>query len=128
MNSILITNNPMVAEKYKEKMEIIFLKDNSYLDVLSDVRNRIHEGHEILTHPLSGSVKPNETPYKSVLISKNKGKLDMKSLQIIEGSIDVTKKFLNIKKSPEWTKGILEDFQLIDYSLIKGAVESMIQF
>lgn len=128
MKNILITNNPMVVEKYKEKMDIIFLGENNYMDVLLDVRNKIHEGHKILTHPLSGSVKPNETPYKSVLISKDKENLDMDSLKMIEGSIDVAKKFLKIKKLPEWNPKILADFQLIDYFLIKGAIESMMQF
>lgn len=128
LKSILITNNPMVVEKYKEKMDIIFLEENNYIDMLLTVRNKIHEGHKILTHPLSGSIKPNETPYKSVLISKDKDSIDMDSLQMIEGSIDVAKKFLNIKKTPEWNPKILGDFQLIDYFLIKGAIESMEQF
>lgn len=128
MKSILITNNPMVVEKYKEKMDITFLNENNYIDMLLAVRNKIHEGHKMLTHPLSGSVKPNETPYKSVLISKDKDSIDMDSLQMIEGSIDVTKKFLNIKKTPEWNPKILGDFQLIDYFLIKGAIDSMMQF
>ena len=37
-----------------------------------------------MTHPLSGSVKPKETPYKSVLISERKEKVDGESVRLIE--------------------------------------------
>ena len=86
------------------------------------VRNRIHEGHRLLTHPLMSSVKPNETPYRTILISKEKGKLDFDSLAIIEDSINTTQKFLNMAKTPKWTQSILEDFELIDMDLIKNAL------
>ncbi len=93
---ILITNNP----KVKNDETIRCLKeyvDGSYRDVLIAVRDRVHKGHKLLSHPLSGSVKPNETPYKSVLISKEAGDMDLDSLQIIEDSIAVCDKFM---KSP----------------------------
>ena len=68
------------------------------------------------------SVKPNETPYRTILISKEKGKLDFDSLAIIEDSINTTQKFLNMAKTPKWTQSILEDFELIDMDLIKNAL------
>jgi hypothetical protein len=100
----------------------------SYLDVLSEARDKIHEGHNLLTHPLSGSVKPNETPYKSLAISIERGSLDMDSLMIIEESIATARKFITGKKTPLWTEQILKDFQMIDFYLIKSAIESMDQF
>ncbi len=59
---------------------------------MSYVRDKVHEGHELATHPLSGSVKPNETPYKTIMISEKKGVLDFNSLKIIEDSIATAKK------------------------------------
>lgn len=125
LRKILITNNPKVYEKNKGKMEIIYSNTYTYLDVLSITRNKIHAGHILLTHPLSGSVKPNETPYKSTIITYNKDGLDMHSLSIIEGSIETASKFIAGKKTPLWTEKILEDFQVIDASLINNAIESM---
>ncbi|WP_066503874.1 GrdX family protein [Abyssisolibacter fermentans] len=120
---IIITNNPLVKEKFSE-YDIIF-KEIDYLEILKQVRDMIHKGHKLLTHPLSGSVKPNETPYKSLAVSKQSiGKLDMDSLMIIEKSIETTNKFYNNAKRPHWKESILEDFQLIDKTLIENALKN----
>ena len=70
---IVVTNNPLVWEKLHTTREMIY-KETTFEGLLVELRDRIHQGHMLLTHPLSGSVKPNETPYKSVLISKDKGR------------------------------------------------------
>ena len=72
MKNILITNNKYVYEKYKDEFEIVYDEKFTYLDVLEYVRDKVHDGHELITHPLSGSVKPNETPKKSVIISEKR--------------------------------------------------------
>lgn len=122
MRDILITNNEFVYEEFKDDIEIIYDGNLSYLDVLNLVRDKIHLGHRLLTHPLSGSVKPNETPYKSIIISSETGELDEKGLNIIEESILVAKKFSNNKKTPNWTRRVLDDFKTIDLSLISPVI------
>jgi hypothetical protein len=128
LKKIIITNNVLVHDKYNKKMDIIYLENYSYLDILKFVRDKIHQGHKLLTHPLSGSVKPNETPFKTIAISTDKGKLDLESLSIIEDSIVAAKKLIDCKKTPKWTEEILDDFRVIDFHLINGAIESMDQF
>lgn len=123
MKKILITNNPLVYNKYKDSTEIMFSESWMFLDVLKVSRDKIHIGHELLTHPLSGSIKPNETPYKSLLISYNQIELNMQSLQIIEESIAVTEKFLRDCRTVVKSQKNLEDFQLIDFGLIKDSIE-----
>lgn len=118
---IILTNNPLSKKTFEDKYEVEY-KETEVLDIMCMVRNRIHEGHRLLTHPLMSSVKPNETPYRTILISKEKGKLDFDSLAIIEDSINTTKKFLNMAKTPKWAQSILEDFELIDMDLIKNAL------
>jgi hypothetical protein len=88
-----------------------------YLEILKLVRDRIHLGHRLLTHPLAGSVKPYETPYRTILMSAEKGNLDEKALNIIEESIETCKKLM---KNRNWNDDVLKDFQLIDYGLIFG--------
>ncbi|MEW9123518.1 MAG: GrdX family protein [Thermotaleaceae bacterium] len=124
---MLVTNNSMVFADYKDRIDVIYFSEYSYLDVLYYVRDRVHEGYYLLSHPLSGSIKPNETPYKTVMIKGNNKQLDLDSLSIIEGSIETTKKFISNKARPQWTKKILQDFQLIDYYLIQAAIDSMEQ-
>lgn len=118
---IILTNNPLSKKTFEDRFEVQY-KETEVLDIMCMVRNRIHEGHRLLTHPLMSSVKPNETPYRTIAISKEKGKLDFDSLTIIEDSINTTKKFLNMAKTPQWTQSILEDFELIDMDLIKNAL------
>ena len=122
---ILITNNILVYEKYKDKMEVIFNEKLDYISILEMVRNKVHEGYGLLTHPLSGSIKPNETPYKSILLSSEKANLDESGLMILEESILTARKFLNDKATPKWTESILDDFRVIDYSLISNVLNKI---
>ena len=92
--------------------------DVPYIEVLHIARDYVHKGHVLRTHPLSGSVKPNETPYKSVVISKSPGALDFKSLSIIEESIACYGKFDKLRNIPQ---SAMQDFMEIDLSLIESA-------
>ncbi len=64
----IITNNPLVREKLGQDYQVEFY-ECSYEDILEKVKDEVYRGCKLLTHPLSGSVKPNETPYKSVMVS-----------------------------------------------------------
>ena len=119
MDIKIITNNQKVAERYAESFDLAML-DTDYRGVLISVRDYVHKGHKLLSHPLSGSVKPNETPYKSILISRSKGAIDAKSLSIIESAIETCDKFGENKFL--LTDALKEDFMLIDFSLISGAI------
>ncbi len=120
---ILVTNNSKVLSD----AAILITKEyveGGYRDVLIAVRDRVHIGHELLSHPLSGSVKPNETPYKSILISKHAGNLDQDSLRIIEDSIVIFDSFMKnpIKYGHNKQESLLDDFKEVDYSLIISAI------
>ena len=115
---IIITNNPLVPQMLDEEHEVDY-SEISYEDVLGKVR------HLLLSHPLSGSVKPNETPYKSVMISRKAGKLDERSLSIIEGAIRSCAKFeFKSEKYREFMPETFKDFQLIDWTLLQSAISS----
>ena len=112
----MVTNNPMVREKLPEAEFF----DTDYLGILKIVRDRVHLGHRLLTHPLSSSVKPGETPYKTVVISADKGSLDEKELSIIEDSIQTCLKLTKNIVKRNFSTEILADFQLIDYDIISS--------
>ncbi len=119
---IIVTNNPMSRDKFESKYKVAFIQ-GSMMDILKKVRDNIHIGHKLLTHPLMSSVKPNETPYRTICISKDiLSEVDLQSLSIIEESIITTEKFLKDFKTPQWNEKILLDFQLIDYDLIDHAI------
>ena len=116
---VIVTNNPLVVKNLENSREIIY-KDVSYEEILRETRDRIHEGHVLLTHPLSGSVKPNETPYKSILISRQRRDVDADSLKLIENAIQACRKFM--MKADKYKPEVYQDFQLIDWTLLESAM------
>lgn len=120
-NYRIITNNPLVLDRLKETHDVVY-REISYEEILREVRDRIHEGHILLSHPLSGSVKPNETPYKSIMISERRGEIDEGSLRLIENAIQACRKF--IFKSDLYEESVYDDFQLIDWTLLESGMAS----
>lgn len=125
---MILTNNSEVAKDFEKNNQMEYLEEKAYLDVLCLARDLIHKNYTLLTHPLSGSIKPNETPFKSLALSAEPKEFDMQSLEIIENAIATTEKLLKDSKVREWPERILGDFKLIDYNLIKSGIESINQF
>lgn len=119
----IITNNSLVVQKFDSKYEVEYI-DGDFMQILTTCRDYIHNKHRLLTHPLAGSIKPNETPYKTIMID-DVDKLDTESLLLIEKAIETTKKFQNNCKTPLWIDSILEDFKVIDLDLIKNVIETV---
>lgn len=118
---VIITNNPIIKETYGSSYKVDY-EDVSYDDILIKIRNAVHRGASILTHPLYGSVKPKETPYRSVLMEMREGPVDMDSLLLIEQAIAAAGKFHN--KSAGYDEATLGDCRVIDLSLMQGALGS----
>ena len=112
---MIITNNPLVKEKLGEEYHVEY-------EELKKVQKMIFQGYRLLTHPLSGSVKPNETPYKSVMLSETPEGLDAQAMQIIASAIQACGKFQF--KSDLYKPQVYADFQLVDYTLISSALPS----
>lgn len=117
---LIITNNPMVQENVTDK-EVVML-DTDYIGTLKECRDLVHKGYELLSHPLYGSVKPNETPYRTVIIKKGKS-LDTNSLNLIEEAIETAEKFKNNKLTPMWTEKVLDDFRVIDFDIMRNTIQ-----
>ena len=67
---LILTNNPLVFTCMSDRFRIVFSPELTYREILVKARDLVYIGHTLYTHPLSGSVKPNETPYKSVVVSR----------------------------------------------------------
>jgi hypothetical protein len=106
-------------------LDITFI-DGQYIDVLIAIRDMVHKGSKLMTHPLMGSVKPNETPYRSIIISEGTT-LDIDSLSIIENSIAVTERFQRDNGVPCWNEAVLDDFRFVDLRLFESALDSIIK-
>lgn len=117
----IITNNPLVKECVPEQYLVEFHEGIGYRDVLVLVRDLVHAGHRLYTHPLAGSVKPNETPYKSIVVSRLPKKMENEEAMLISSAIETFDKF----KPIGWNlaERHLRDFRLIDYTLLCGALQ-----
>ncbi len=124
MHKIIITNNEKVFKKYKNSYEVLFLEGSNYVDVLNETRNKVHRGYKIITHPMAGSLKPNQTPYKSIIIEEGNGVTDYESVTLIENSIESANKFLKYKATPKWNEKILKDFETVDLSFMENVVKN----
>lgn len=119
---LVVTNNPLSKRELGAKYEILYI-EGSVMDVFRKVRDYIHKGHRLLTHPLMSSIKPNETPFRTIILTKEGNNIiDMQSLGYIEEGIHTTEKFLKNYGIPDWDESTLSDFELIDYDLISHAL------
>ena len=111
--TVIITNNPAVMAKYPVGSRYV---EGSVHNVFTAVRDWVHKGSRVISHPLSGSIKPNESPYKSVAISVASGPLDIKSLKIIEDAISMLASLPDRGRS--YDESVLDDFRIIDLDLV----------
>ena len=136
MRYFILTNNPMAVDIFASSHEVRFVQ-GSLMDVLVQARDQIHNGAVLLTHPLYGSVKPNETPYRSLLLGRKRVPAgnseedkeningcmpDTESVRLIGNAISTARKFIDKKEITD--PRLLDDFRVVDLSLLESAVES----
>ena len=123
----IITNNPKCYERYNAEMKVEYLSDGKYLDVLLRVQSYIHDHWCLVTHPLAGSIKPNQIPYRSIIIKDKAYDQDeyFQSCVMIENSIETYHRIMRGKPVVDWPERMLDDFQDADLSLFDGAYRNL---
>ena len=117
----LITNNDRVYEKYKNDLEVILLK--TYEEVLLKTRDLVYDRHVLLTHPQASSLKPNQTPYRSVVVYPKGEEDNMKDIMLIEECIETFRQWQDIAKTPDsYENKVANDFKTIDLSVIDNII------
>lgn len=119
-NFCVLTNNPLARDKY---LPIVQYREGTVEDIFTAVRDAVHMGAVLISHPLAGSLKPNENPYKTVVLSTRKGSLDDDSLALIEGAIAVLRKMP--PKNRTYPPQVHEDFMVIDLDLLDSAITAL---
>lgn len=114
----VITNNPLAfaywGERERNHMHVLWHGGGLY-DVLVAARDMVHLGWRLLNHPLASSLKPNQTPYKTLVLIRGTS-LDYLSLRVLEGAMATAKK---LGPFPGGSQQVLADLQLIDLELCK---------
>ncbi len=119
---LILTNNPLVLQCMEGRglFTIRFQPELSFREILVEARDMVYAGHILYTHPLAGSVKPNETPYKSLIVSLSPHGFDAQHGELMANAVAVFDKFKPLDR--DLPEHVLKDFQLIDYTLLAGAI------
>jgi len=88
-------------------------------------RDLIHTNHKLLTHPQASSLKPNQTPYRTILLYNETGKSDAGDIRLIEEAIEAFNKWTAIKKVPKYDEKIAYDYKTIDLSMIENVIPKL---
>jgi hypothetical protein len=123
----LVTNNSKVLSEYTENTDISvdYLIAGNFLEVLIRVRDRIQSGWHLLSHPQASNLKPNQCPYKTILISQDiAAESFARDEELIELAISAYHKFTDGMVPPQWNNKANEDFKTVDLSVINSAVNS----
>jgi hypothetical protein len=114
----VLTNNPKAykwwLDRAQSNVHIQWLEGNFHA-VLIAARDLVHLGWRLLNHPLSSSIKPNQTPYKTLVLARG-CELDHQSLAVIEAALATS---LKLGDFPGSVPAILEDLQFIDLEMCK---------
>ena len=117
----LVTNNDRVYEKYKDQMEVILL--DTYADVLVKVRDLVYDKHILLTHPQASSLKPNQTPYRSIVVYPQGEEDNMENILLIEKCIETFNQWQEICPTPtDYEDRVAYDFKTIDLSVVDNII------
>lgn len=118
-----ITNNPMILNSGIPQVEY---HETDVLSLFRLIQPEIDKGYALLSHPLTGSIRPDITPYKTVLLSAQKAKADQQSLQLIDRAIRYAEELYSLREKPlylMWDDQAKKDFQYVDLSIIRQAME-----
>ena len=116
-DTILVTNNDRVYEKYKNITNVLLVA--SYEAVLIKVRDLVYDRHVLLTHPQASSLKPNQTPYRSVAVYPKGDEDNTKDIMLIEKCIETYRQWQDIAPTPtNYEERVANDFKTMDLSVV----------
>ena len=129
MNIFAITNNPLVQRAFEEDREQ-FCPDVKYLEcsaeaLLIAVRDKVHSGYSLISHPLAASIRMIYSPYRTVILGAKEEKPDIHHIEVIESSIIKHRQITEHRISDDANS---EAYQWIDLQLLYAALKEPLPF
>ena len=121
----LLVSNNMSFSGLVSDMEIV---DGSSFDVLTKVRDYVHRGAIILTHPLCGNMRPTQQPFRSVIMRtfSESQPVDETSLTLIENALGIYRSCLErLARADDLPAPIASDYAFVDFELMRASLESL---
>ena len=117
MKYTIVTNNPAVKKEFNN---VLFI-DGTYEDVLIKVRDMVHQGVELISHPLGASIRMLFSPYFSIIVGEKKDKFNDYHIETIESSII---NYRNVNEGRKTDMKNAHDYALIDAELLKASLKA----
>lgn len=115
MDTFIVSNNPKVL---KSLDNIIYIQ-GSYEEVLTKVRDLVYEGYELVSHPLGASARMYLSPYRSLVLKKQK-LFNPFHAEVIENAI------IDYRKNTRKRKTDLENaesYSIIDFEHLEHVLD-----
>ncbi len=113
----IITNNPVV----KNEFENVYFVDGDFQEVMVKVRDMVHQGYDLISHPLGASIRIAFSPFRSIIIGQRNNKINPIHVGIIENSIISLK---NLTEGRVADRKNDDDYSLVDRELLISTLES----
>ena len=123
MKASIISNNEDIEDLVPSAFSFFLLPGASAAEILAAARDRVHLGAKLLAHPMAGRLRPNETPYMTVVLEDREGPLDLPSFEIIEYCLAEEKKYENSRK--KYDALVLPDLRFINCEIFKSILEEL---
>lgn len=120
---LCVSNNPNVILQVGSESSLYV--DGGGCDVLLQVRDFVHRGSELLTHPLYGNFHPKKHPFRSAIVMNvTRDTVDHDSLALVERALAICceKKDEEVL-AKDISEKIAADFAMLDYELIKESLK-----
>lgn len=117
-----VSNNSDLAGKVRE----LVLCDGSALSVIKKARDYVHVGWRIAANPLYGNFKPNQQPYRTILLYRQDGDgtADIESLTLIENALRVFEDAQIVRVPGEYPAATEKDFRYLDFVLMEETLKT----
>lgn len=125
----IISNNPDIEALVPKTFSFTGMAGSPAKAVLTAARDRIHLGARLLAHPMAGRLRPNETPYMTVVLDagpevrSKEPAIDLPSLEIIEYCLAEEEKYINMRKKCD--EPLLPDLRFISCELFTGILQEL---
>lgn len=113
----IITNNPVV----KNEFENVYFVEGDFQKVMVKVRDMVHQGYDLISHPLGASIRIAFSPFRSIIIGQRNNKINPIHVGIIENSIISLK---NLTEGRVADRKNDDDYSLVDRELLISTLES----
>lgn len=113
---LIVSNNPLVWDAYAECRPI----HGEAREVLKQARDLVHLGHPLVGHPLAGSIRLQNSPFRSVVLGSRPGAYHIRDIFLVE---DLSSRLEAVNQQSQ-TEAALKDYQYIDLSLLNAVIHS----